>query len=235
MADEGRRVQERGLATRAALLDAALECLVEQGYAATTTIEVARRAGVSRGAQLHHFPTKARLLAAAVDHLFERRHAEFRQAFADAEPGADRLDTAIDLLWGMFRGPTFVAWLELWVASRHDPDLRAAVVEVDRRLAEDTLATFTDLFPLGGGEAMADREVAHGFAFALMDGLALRELVPHDHDVPPEPIVGAFKSIARLVVPAVAASPATEPDPPDADRPVPPDPPVPSVPPEETP
>ena len=207
MADEGRRVQERGLATRAALLDAALECLVEQGYAATTTIEVARRAGVSRGAQLHHFPTRASLLAAAVEHLFERRHAEFREAFADAEPGADRLDTAIDLLWSMFRGPTFVAWLELWVASRHDPDLRAAVVEVDRRFGEDTLATFTDLFPLGEGEALAGREVAHGFAFALMDGLALRELVPHDHDVPPEPIVRAFKAIARLVVPAVAASP----------------------------
>lgn len=213
MADEGRRVQERGLATRAALLDAALECLVEQGYAATTTTEVARRAGVSRGAQLHHFPTRAQLLAAAVEHLFERRNAEFRKTFADAEPGADRLDAAIDLLWSMFRGPTFVAWLELWVASRHDPDLRAAVVEVDRRLAEDSLATFTELFPLAEGEDMAARRLAHGFAFALMDGIALRELVPHDHDIPPEPIVAAFKSIARLGLPdgPPAGSPAASP------------------------
>lgn len=204
MGDEGRRVQERGLATRAALLDAALECLVEQGYAATTTIEVARRAGVSRGAQLHHFPTKARLLTAAVEHLFERRNAEFRKAFADAEPGADRLDTAIDLLWSMFRGPTFVAWLELWVAARHDADLRAAVLEVDRRFGHDSHATFTELFPPGEGDDPMGHEVAHGFAFALMDGLALRALVPHDHDhdAPPERIVDALKSIARLFVPA---------------------------------
>src|SRR5437868_13009061 len=125
---------ERTASTRARLLDAALDVLTEQGYAATTTIEVAKRAGVSRGAQLHHFPTKAELLTAAVYHLCERRTAEFRKAFADAEAGADRLETAIDLLWSMFRGPTFVAWVEVWVASRTDPDPRAPARELDRRL-----------------------------------------------------------------------------------------------------
>src|SRR5579871_5026542 len=99
-------MQERGIATRSALLEAALECLVELGYGATTTTEVANRAGVSRGAQLHHFPTKAELLSAAVESLFERRNAEFREAFAHFEPGVDRTDAAIDLLWSMFQGPT---------------------------------------------------------------------------------------------------------------------------------
>src|ERR1700726_4202163 len=94
-AGQDRRVQARSAATRAALLDAALESLVERGYAATTTVEIARRAGVSRGAQLHHFPTKAELLTAAVQHLRARRTAEFRKAFADSAPGANRLDTAI--------------------------------------------------------------------------------------------------------------------------------------------
>ena len=69
----GRPTQARSIATRTALLDAALETLAEKGYAATTTIETARRAGLSRGAQLHHFPTKAQLLTAAVDHLLVRR------------------------------------------------------------------------------------------------------------------------------------------------------------------
>src|SRR5579885_518127 len=118
-----RQPQERAVATRAALLDASLECLVERGYAATTTIETARRAGVSRGAQLHHFPTKAELLTAAVEHLLSRRLAEFRKAMANLEPGADRVDSAIDLLWSMFQGPTFVAWAELWMAARTDPEL----------------------------------------------------------------------------------------------------------------
>ena len=114
---EARRVQERSIATRAALLDAAIECLVDRGYAATTTIETARRAGVSRGAQLHHFPTKAELLATAVEHLFDRRRSEFLEAFAAIDPKADRLDAAMDLLWSMFEGPAFVAWTELWVGG----------------------------------------------------------------------------------------------------------------------
>ena len=58
---------ERSATTRTALLDATIECLAELGYSGTTTAEVVRRAGLSRGAQVHHFPTKALLIAAALD------------------------------------------------------------------------------------------------------------------------------------------------------------------------
>lgn len=194
-------MQERGIATRAALLDAALECLVEQGYAATTTIEVAKRAGVSRGAHLHHFPTKAELLAAAVGHLFERRMAEFRKAFANANSGANRLEAAIDLLWSMFKGPTFVAWIELWLASRTDVELRGAVVELDRRFKDESQAVFDELFPAEEGVDPKFYELGRSFAFALMDGVALQRLVPNDHQTPPEQMIDALKLITRLVVP----------------------------------
>src|SRR3954470_22602673 len=118
--------QARSLATRAALLDAAIECLVERGYSSTTTIEIARRAGVSRGAQLHHFPTKAALLTAAVQHLLVRRMEQFRGALAHFDRDADVFDAAIDLLWSMFEGPAFTVWIELWIAARTDPELAAA-------------------------------------------------------------------------------------------------------------
>src|SRR3954471_4979399 len=95
---------ERTTVTRTRLLDAALAVLAERGYAATTTVEVARRAGVSRGAQLHHFPTKAELLAAAVEHLHAKRRAEFREAMASVPDSADRLDAGIDLLWSVCHG-----------------------------------------------------------------------------------------------------------------------------------
>src|SRR3954471_22069693 len=75
---------ERSAATREALLDATLECLVEDGYAKTTTARVAERAGLSRGAHLHHFRTRDALLAAAADHLTRRRHEDLLAA-------ADRL------------------------------------------------------------------------------------------------------------------------------------------------
>src|SRR5580765_2376049 len=86
-----RRTQaERSAATRARLLDATIECVLDLGYARTTTIEIARRAGLSRGAQLHHFPTKIELVTAAIEHLFTRRHQEFLEAFDRLPAGTDR-------------------------------------------------------------------------------------------------------------------------------------------------
>src|SRR5277367_4995704 len=79
-----RRTQrERSEAMRGRLLEATIDCLYELGYSRTTTIEVAARAGVSRGAQLHHFPTKKRLVTIAVRHLLSKRIEEFRLAFSD--------------------------------------------------------------------------------------------------------------------------------------------------------
>lgn len=193
-----RRVQERSLATRAALLDAAIECLVDRGYAATTTIETARRAGVSRGAQLHHFPTKAELLSTAVEHLFDRRRAEFLEAFEAIDPNADRLDAALELLWSMFQGPAFVAWTELWVAARTDPGLARTIVAVERRFTAETRTLFSELFP---AETSADsllRDIGRDFAFAVMQGVAVQRLFPHG-ERPASDYVDALKLVFHLV------------------------------------
>src|SRR5260370_2151944 len=94
-----RRTQaERTAATRGALLDATFDSIVELGYGATTTTEVAHRAGVSLGALLHHFPTKAELLSAAVGHAFDRRRWEFRKAVDRLQPSAHNLGALPHLL-----------------------------------------------------------------------------------------------------------------------------------------
>lgn len=87
-----RTQQQRREETRRALLDAAVQSLIEVGFARTTTLEVQRRADVSRGALLHHFPSKAELLVAAVDHLAEMRAREMK-AFASQLP-PERADRA---------------------------------------------------------------------------------------------------------------------------------------------
>src|SRR5712664_3809714 len=92
-----RTQEERSAATRGRLLDATLECLSELGYARTTTTEIAERGGVSRGAQLHHFPTKSELVTEAMGHLFDRRDQEFRDAFVRLPDDAERGPTAVDL------------------------------------------------------------------------------------------------------------------------------------------
>jgi AcrR family transcriptional regulator len=191
-------IQERSVATRAALLDAAIDCLVERGYAATTTIETARRAGVSRGAQLHHFPTKAELLTAAVEHLFDRRRAEFLEAFEAIHPKADRLDAALDLLWSMFQGPAFVAWTELWVAARTDPELAVVVVDVERRFTDETRALFGELFPEETRAGTLLHEIGRDFAFAVMGGVAFQRLHPEGRR-PASDYIEVLKAVFKLV------------------------------------
>src|SRR5437868_14617299 len=95
-----RTQQQRRDETRRALLDAAVESLIEVGFARTTTLEVQRRAEVSRGALLHHFPSKAELLVAAVDHLAEMRARELKQlaaALPEQRAGRARTDAVIGL------------------------------------------------------------------------------------------------------------------------------------------
>ena len=192
-----RPVQERSVATRVALLDAALECLVERGYAATTTIETARRAGVSRGAQLHHFPTKAELLTTAVEHLFDRRRAEFADALALVDPASDRLDAAVDLLWSMFQGHVFVAWTELWVAARTDPSLARTVIAMERRFTAETRAMFLEMFPAETSTDPFLYDIGRDFAFAVMTGVALQRLFPHG-ERPASDYLDALKYLIRI-------------------------------------
>jgi AcrR family transcriptional regulator len=167
-----RTQEERSATTRALLLDATIDCLFELGYASTTTTEIVKRAGLSRGAQLHHFPTKAELVTTAVDHLFARRTEEFRNAFAEFPDGVDRAAAAIDLLWSMVSGETFYAWLELMVAARTDADLQPVVSAMAERFAETVQSTFREVFPEPAVRGPFF-DVAPAFAFAVLQGLAL--------------------------------------------------------------
>lgn len=195
-----RRTQaERRASTRARLLDATIDCLLDLGYARTTTVEIARRARLSRGAQLHHFPTKTELVTAAVEHLFQRRQEEFRRAFADLPAGVDRWTAAIDLLWSMVSGPTFYAWLELLVAARTDADLRAQVHALSQRFIANVEETFRELFP-APTEPHPLFALAPTFAFSLLDGLALAQLGGGDHARTAQ-IISTMKMLAHLTLP----------------------------------
>lgn len=131
-----RTQQERRDRTRGALLDATVACLVERGYTGTTTLEVERRAEVSRGARIHHFATKQVLLASAVDHLYTGLSEHYDEAFGGAAAGeseAARFRRGFALLWSIYCRPGYVAVLELIMAARTDAELRARLDEVNER------------------------------------------------------------------------------------------------------
>lgn len=166
---------ERSATTRTALLDATIECLAELGYAGTTTAEVVRRAGLSRGAQVHHFPTKALLIAAALDHLAEIQCRNFTEQFATLPPQARTEPVALGVLWSVLESQAYRAMMQLAVASFADDSLRESVAEVFRQLERTFLATFAETFPDAAARANAD--VMALFAFRAMGSAALyREL-----------------------------------------------------------
>jgi AcrR family transcriptional regulator len=118
---ELRRTQEqRSEATRAALADAAIELLVEQGWAAVSAVEVCRRVGVSRGAFHHHYATVPNLLADALRRLYAEMHRVKR-------PVASDLVGLVDATWAAVSTRRFKAVIEAWLAMANDPSLRAEI------------------------------------------------------------------------------------------------------------
>jgi AcrR family transcriptional regulator len=142
-----RTQEERSAATQARLLDAAVACLVELGYGATTTTVVAERAGVSRGAQLHHFATRAQLVGAAVQHVFAGLTADYQQGFARVAETADRVQAAVELLWSMFVQPRHLAALDLYLAARTDGELRAVLAPIAAQHRDNVLQLARAYFP----------------------------------------------------------------------------------------
>jgi AcrR family transcriptional regulator len=168
--------QERSRATQQRLLDATVDCLVEHGWAGTTTTLVAQLAGVSRGAQLHHYPTKAELVLAAVDHLATRRAEEIRAEAAGLP--VRELDRAVELLAATFTGPLYQAALEVWVAARTDPALRTALVPLEARVGRELHHLAVDLF--GADESRPRVREAVQATLDLMRGLGVANLLSDD-------------------------------------------------------
>jgi AcrR family transcriptional regulator len=190
--------------SRALILDAAVACLVEEGYAGASTLAVQARAGVSRGRLLHHFPSRAELLVAAAEHLSTTVLAGVRQRaaalMADQPAGRERVDRAIDLMWATFQEPPFWAAVELWTAARTDPELRAALRDGERRLRAAIRAVADGIW---GPEIAAAELYAETceLLFTSMRGVAI---VYAFEDRPPatDPHLALWKRLAARMLPA---------------------------------
>jgi AcrR family transcriptional regulator len=179
----GRRTQaQRRAATRAALLDAALTCLIEEGYANLTTRNVADRAGVSQGTQMHYFPTRARFVADAVRHVALKLATELREQDAlRARSERRRLEELLDHVWEIHTGPIFQATMELWVAARTDGEIRAAMDDVARDVSRLIAQRATEMFPELMVKPRANELL--DLTLAAMRGLALLRFTSDHADV----------------------------------------------------
>jgi AcrR family transcriptional regulator len=166
-------------ATRDRLVETGVELLITRGYTGTNTVAVQKEAGVSRGALLHHFPTRADLITAIIRRLLEMHETAAREALESAQPDADPVTRAITALNTVIRRPAYVAQMDLWTAARTDPDLAQLVSREERRAGSDLARVVNDLF----GRSLTDhpryRAVA-GLTVQILRGLALTDVLRGD-------------------------------------------------------
>lgn len=157
----------------------AVELLISRGYAGLTTVAVQQEAAVSRGAVLHHFPTRDDLLRAVVRRLLDLHQDAARTAFGCAPPSADGVARAIGALYDVVRRPAFVAHLDLWTAARTDPDLARVVSQEERSAGHDLARVVDDAFgaPLTGHPRYP---AIAGLTVQILRGLALTDALRGD-------------------------------------------------------
>jgi AcrR family transcriptional regulator len=181
---DGRRVRrtqaERSAAMRGRLLDATIECLVSYGYAGITTPRVAQLAGVTRGAQIHHFRSKEDLVVAAIEHLAQQRAQAAIREFGRVEASRDPASMVLDFLWEAHQGPMFVAAVELWVAARTDSVLARHIERVEPVVNSTLIAAIAQLVP----DYSAQKELRN-IVYTAMDalrGILVASFVDRDTD-----------------------------------------------------
>jgi AcrR family transcriptional regulator len=169
---ERRKNVERSAATRKQILEATVQCLNTSGYGAVTNIRVADLAGVSRGAMMHHFPTRQALIIATIEYAYENLNQYRAEEVAKVPAGLDRYRSIMDLSFITQRMPAGMALNEIRIGSRSDPEIRDAVTPMMSSISEDYVRMVSriareaglkptrELHGLTGTVAMATRALA---------------------------------------------------------------------------
>jgi AcrR family transcriptional regulator len=148
-APKRRRSQaQRTAEMRTRLLDATIDCLVKYGYAGTTTPRIAEMAGVTRGAQVHHFGSREDLMLAAVEHLALKRMSAAVPKFGDGVTKAeDPVRALLDIAWDLHGDEYFIPVVELWVAGRTDAALGKQVARFEVSVVINLTAAVAEFLP----------------------------------------------------------------------------------------
>lgn len=182
LAAEGPGWQQRKSAlTRTTILEAAIDCLEQHGYARTTTQLIAQTAGISRGAMLHHYATKQELIASVIDYTFYKRMESFIERIKGlSEPQRVHQQAGIELYWQSVLTREFAAYLELMVAARTDAELREIFLPKARHYDRVERETMLRVFPEWAENP--HYALAMDYCMAAMGGLLLNREVWDDRE-----------------------------------------------------
>jgi AcrR family transcriptional regulator len=167
----------KSAATRLQILEATLRCFTKLGYFHTTTPAIAEEAGLSRGAMLHHFPTRMDVVRAAIEHLHAKRLKAFRAAVEGLPPGENRASAALRAHWEQLNHPLYAVFIELYVAARTDPELADVLHPAEVAFERELRATAMEVVP-EWNVAGPQFEIGYLLATCTLRGLALKLFVP---------------------------------------------------------
>jgi AcrR family transcriptional regulator len=196
--------QDRSRVTRKRLLEATVQCLAQLGWSGTTVLVVAERAGVSRGAAQHHFPTREALVTGAIEQMSEVRAAEIVRATASLPLGRRRTEAVLNLLFELYSGPVFRAALQLWIAAAADPALHAQVAPLEAALGRQAHRVAVRLLSVDEAEPGV-RETAQA-TLDLCRGLGLAALLTDDSARRSRVLRQWARTLDAVLPPAVALS-----------------------------
>ena len=163
---------QKSATTRIQIIRAAIHCIVESSYSKTTMMKISEKAGLSRGATLHHFPSKMDIIRAAVDYLHEKRLQAFRNSIKEIPQGSDIAHMAVKAYSADLNHPIYVALLELSVVARTDKELKEILFPAQLAFDREWYQTAWDLFP----EWHSDRkafDLALNLSQQLMEGMMI--------------------------------------------------------------
>ena len=201
-----RSQEERSTATKALILEAATGILFSQGYAAATVQLVAAQAGVSRGAMLHHFPSKADLLGAVVDAAHEADLVYLRKHVGMIANPVDRLKALPRLTWHVLSGPSGIAVLEIMLGSRSDPTLAEMLEPLQSRIEAESKERLGQMMREAGMRVNAEALEVIRVIVAAIRGLVIEMMFRRSGSEVPAAIHVFETLIDTLLVPQKAAA-----------------------------
>ena len=167
----------KSAATRRQIVEATLRCFSKLGYFRTTTPAIAEESGLSRGAMLHHFPTRLDVVRAAVEHLQAKRLKAFRAAVEGLPPGENRAYAALRAHWDQLRHPLYGVFIELQVAARTDPELADILAPAEAAFARELRETAREVVP-EWNQAGPEFEIGYELVTCSLRGMALKLFAP---------------------------------------------------------
>jgi AcrR family transcriptional regulator len=188
----------RSAKTTQAILEATLDLIYEIGYQNTSTVEVVKRANISRGALLHHYPSKLKLMTAAIDFLLHNEIQKIRYLAQEMSNGDVSLEKFLDKLWGQFSGRLFMITIDFLSAARTDEELRESLKPISSEFHRN-LNEIWEQFFIGSDLSKQQVTIALNMTLCLLRGMGVQSILREDHEYFTEMITGARKVLYSLL------------------------------------